>query len=69
MNKPNLKDCSTEELFEELESREDVLKCNAGLYQLYDIRPKYGAPPLAEGRARLRVVAMRLGATLSTADN
>ena len=69
MNKPNLKNCSTEELFEELESREGVQKFYAGPYQLYDIFPKYGAPPLVESGARLRVVAMRLGATSDTADS
>lgn len=69
MNKPNLKNCSTEELFEELESREGVQAFYAGPYQLYDIFPKYGAPPLVESSARLRVVAMRLGATSDTADS
>ena len=60
MNKPDLKNCSTEELFEELESREGVLKFCPGPYQLYDIFPKYGAPPLVEAGARLRVVAVRV---------
>lgn len=60
MNKPDLKNCSTEELFEELESREGVQKFYAGPYQLYDIFPKYGAPPLVEAGARLRVVAVRV---------
>lgn len=58
MNKPNLKNCSTEELFEELESREGVQAFYAGPYQLYDIFPKYGAPPLVEAGARLRVVSV-----------
>ena len=57
MYKPNLKNCYTEELFEELESREGVQKFYAGPYQLYDIFPKYGAPPLVEAGARLRIVA------------
>ena len=69
MNKPNLKNFTTEELFEELESREGVQAFYAGPYQLYDIFPKYGAPPLVEAGARLRVVAMRLGATSDTADS
>ena len=57
MYKPNLKNCYTEELFEELESREGVQAFYAGPYQLYDIFPKYGAPPLVEAGARLRIVA------------
>lgn len=60
MYKPNLKNFSTEELFEELESREGVQAFYAGPYQPYDIFPKYGAPPLVEAGARLRVVAVHV---------
>ena len=60
MYKPNLKNCSTEELFEELESREGVQAFYAGPYQLYDIFPKYGAPPLVGAGVRLRVVAVHV---------
>lgn len=69
MYKPNLKNCTTEELFEELESREGVLKFCAGPYQPYDIFPKYGAPLLTESSARLKAVAMRLGESSDTADS
>jgi len=37
---------TTAELFEELERRPEVEKVKVGLYQPYDIKPKFGAPKI-----------------------
>ena len=48
---------STKDLIRELVQREGIQKVRVGLYQPYDLVPKYGAPPIVSDTAVYLIVS------------